>query len=524
MKRTNFNVPWMGFMCGLLLMLYMYLFINPDLIGFYQLPPAYFKQEFVLYAMGGFMTIVLFDVFRFGRKKRRYDKRMADYEAQLEELLKNKSKLQHKVHKYSAHADKLKLFISDRLLEYIEYDEKFLHFKNIASEVRHTGVICFDKVTTSLKSAIEKEAGNSGYQDALDSMGYLWDLLDLSTADNISMYIANKLYKAEEHYYQQVLSEEGFSLYSPTFLMRRAVIKTLRGFSGGQELPALPGADEKYRYKDDRFYVEMDDVGEMLGNENYVVLMLENLINNALYYGDVKKYQSEYSKIVVRLMHDDGAAKVSVYNRGPLVDDEIKGKIFQLGFSTKRIRENNGKGLGLYFVSEIVKGYEGELNFENIINKAETYLLRFVLENGDEVVNTVIVDVDDKQRPMCRSPEDGSLNKDSKFKFKERVISVELTKQSTQEKHQVLDIGKEDSEVIDPFFPERPEWSLQLKPARNGCRVLFKPLDISGVQFNVYLPTAASRLDSSYHDIEGDAFDDLDELDKGLEAVKDYVG
>jgi len=99
----------------------------------------------------------------------------------VQELWESKKRLQLKAHTYSDHADKLKRFISDKLLEYIEYDEKFLHFKSIAAEVRHNGVISFDKVQTTLQR-IEDEADTpkqvSDVRAARDAMRYLWDLLD----------------------------------------------------------------------------------------------------------------------------------------------------------------------------------------------------------------------------------------------------------------------------------------------------------------------------------------------------------
>ena len=169
------------------------------------------------------MFAIALDAFRFRQGKAKYDRQSQKYEQQIKELFQAKNALQHKVHTYSDHADKLKLFISDRLLEYIEYDEKFLHFKNIASEVRHNGVICYDKVSTALNAALAGgDPGDPGdrrqYQDALDSMRYLWDLLDLSTTDNIALYIANKLYESEEQYYQQLLAAEGEETpYTPTY-------------------------------------------------------------------------------------------------------------------------------------------------------------------------------------------------------------------------------------------------------------------------------------------------------------------
>src|SRR5690625_6466944 len=87
---------------------------------------------------------------------------------QVAELRQSKKQLQLKAHTYSGHADKLKLFISDKLLDYIEYDEKFLHFKSIAAEVRHNGVISFDKVQTVLQQLTETETSSQPDQQAVE--------------------------------------------------------------------------------------------------------------------------------------------------------------------------------------------------------------------------------------------------------------------------------------------------------------------------------------------------------------------
>lgn len=529
LRRTNLATPWPVFVLAPLLIAYLYLCYHPELVLYYGyvIPEAYLRLEYQQVGIVLFSIIVLFETFRFSRKKRHFEQRMAEYQQRVEELLQYKSKLQHKVHKYSDHADKLKLYISDRLLEHIEYDEKFLHFKNIASEVRHNGVICYDKVNTSLREVIEKSADEDKerYQDALNSMAYLWDLLDLSTTDNIAMYIANKLYESEEHYYQQLLSEDA-SPYSPTFSMRQAVLTTLCGFINNRDdscLPSLEKSEPHYSFSNGRFVLELDAVGELLGNENYIVLMLENLINNALCYSEIKKYSGPYSRVVVKLLMDDSQAKLTVYNRGPLIKEAARAEIFHLGYSTKRVRENNGKGLGLYFVSEIVKGYEGEINFENVQNKEETYLLRITLANGEEVTSNIVVEVNDKNQPVCRDAEESTQTTSASFKLKSAISHVELLWQSTQQRCIFEALEGKDEVYADRINPDRPAWQIEIRHNKRGSRLIFKPLDVSGVQFNVYLPTAKSRLDSSYHDMASDELEGLEELDKEFEPLREYL-
>ena len=88
----------------------------------------------------------------------------------------------------------------------------------------------------------------------------------------------------------------------------------------------------------------------------------------------------------------------------------VREQIFQLGFSTKRGRDNRGKGLGLYFVNEIVRGYEGAIEFTNVTNRAETFALRVQLQSGQthtQIVATVV----GNGGPMCRRNVDSEPEK-----------------------------------------------------------------------------------------------------------------
>ena len=129
-------------------------------------------------------------------------------------------------------------------------------------------------------------------------------------------------------------------------------------------------------YSDDRFSIQLRADSEMLGNENHMVLLIENLVNNALFYSQQKAAQKPLSAASrSRWRKRDGEVEFRVYNRGPHIDEDEKDKIYQLGFSSRRVREHHGKGLGLYFVDQIVRGFEGSIEFDNIENEADRWCL-----------------------------------------------------------------------------------------------------------------------------------------------------
>ena len=233
---------------------------TPELILPYQLPPVWTNQETVLYVAAIVLLLVIFDITRFFKSWAGYKVQLIQHESQIAELFDSKRELGSRVRTYSDHADKLKLFISDKLLEYIEYDEKFLHFKNIASEVRHNGVISYDKAQTALKRAVQinlqstnDSAYNNEFEEASESLLYLWDLLDIATTDNITLHVANRIYDSEEYYFQSMLNKTDPASFpfAPTFSMFVALQKAmlpiveepdiLRRLDGREGVAGLPG-------------------------------------------------------------------------------------------------------------------------------------------------------------------------------------------------------------------------------------------------------------------------------------------
>jgi len=541
MKKTaKLNYPWLSAITGLLTAAYLYTAGSSEMSSFYPLPPELFESPYRFLSLFVFAAAIFFDSYRFHQRRQAFDQQVQHYEQQIKELLQGKNKLQHKVRKYSDHADKLKLFISDRLLEHIEYDEKFLHFRNIAAEVRHNGVICYDKVVSSLKQAMQSadHAEAEQYGEALDSMAYLWVLLDLSTTDNIAMYIANRLYEYEEQYYQQLLAGDAeASPYSPTFPARNAIRKAVRGFidAEGLVMPDKAGDDAAWRYHDDRFHIELNATGELLGDENYLVLLTENLINNALFYSGKKRQKNPHARVAIRLVDDGDRINLSLYNRGPEIPDEMRDKIFQLGYSTKRAREisgsnreNTGKGLGLYFVNEIAKGYESTVSVENIRNREDAYVIRIEFSNGEKLTEIIHTLLDENQLPRCRAPEQDAGNEKTlasmEYRFAETITSIEITSQATQKTWSVDAPGNGDATLfLDPQNPDHPRWCLEITPLKTRQKLLFKPLDIGGVQFTVSIPSAKSRLDPDYHDMADDELDNTEKLDQHFENVSQYV-
>jgi signal transduction histidine kinase len=535
--KTQQNFPFLSALAAVLLIVYLsalliradYVVLDIFLTEFLFLSQSYFAVAMLCV----FGLLLMFDLQRFQRQKKQVKKNMDKLKQEIADVWESKKHLQNKAHTYSGHADKLKLFISDKLLEYIEYDEKFLHFKGIAAEVRHNGVISYDIVTSLLSELLKQE--NSSYstdaKKALEAMRYLWDLLDLSTADNIALHIANFLINAEEQYYQMMLEKDNderpADMINVDFSSAEPVASTLVHLvhePAAIDMSLVNSVDLSlpWSFQDDQFNIRVASEQALLGNSNHVRLILENLLKNAQHFSRKVPFKQKTDRILLSVIEGPVARDVDlksdasaryidfqVYNRGPQISNEHKAKLFQLGYSTRKTREHHGKGLGLFFVNEIVKGYEGHLLLENVNNQADNYSIRISLKNGD--VDTKIVKVIVQySRPYIElnglDELDDSNEKQSsqRWQYPSAIESIEI---SSQRMTETVRFSRDDEYKKSEVFIQPPKlgeallppcWSIDVQPKRGGNKthnVVFNLLDIAGVRFSIKLPTAQARLD-----------------------------
>ena len=518
-NRMKTPYPLLSILLAFAVLSYFYLLIHPDLALFYRIPAFVFEQPIPEALLAAFALVVLLELRNVQMQRRHQQDMMLRVEEQIEELLDNKKQLHAKAHVYANHAEKLKLFISDKLLEYIEYDEKFLHFKSIASEVRHNGVISYDKISTVLDRQLE-EIGIADLdevqrlQEARHSLRYLWDLLDLSTADNIALHIANQVCEHEEIIFQSELDNNQESLPErPVFEPRSALVKALNRCFGS----APQWLDDNLLQVPDQdwVWIRVETTDALLGNENHVVLALENLISNAQFFtGRVKSRKVEkQSRIAIQLDEHNGYIRYRIYNRGPHIDAETGNKLFQLGYSTRRVKEHHGKGLGLYFVNEIIKGYDGKIGYRNIHNSTDILSLRIETDNG-EVITDVIELVVAEGVPLCRKSGSDSAVHQLDWVFSGHLESIEITHQSDQKTHRCLGENMDTGSLEDPSQPAQPRWRLEMDGKRKKATTLtFKPLDIAGVVFDIQFPSLSARL-------EGDLLNaDEEDMERQVEMI-----
>ncbi|PTY38695.1 hypothetical protein BGP77_10965 [Saccharospirillum sp. MSK14-1] len=525
--KLKIHFSWPSSFAALALVTYLFMATEPNIAGYYGLSDAVFDWPYKVCAMALFALLLWWDAHRYGRDKIKHRRERERLRDEMNQLWDSRKQLQRKAHTHAGQADKLKLFISDKLLEYIEYDEKFLHFKSIAAEVRHNGVISFDKVQGALEAAYaglpEGDFARRMTSDALEQLRYLWDLLDLATADNIALHIANQLCEFEEQYYQRELNAEATSTWAlqPDFSPQRALERALMPMleNPGDFMERLQ-QDLPLQWSDDsQFHLEIEPCGTLLGNENHWVLMLENLLKNAQFFSGKRPYRHKYRRIAVKLSEHQGRAHLSVFNGGPPISEEDQQRVFQLGYSTRRVQEHHGKGLGLFFVGEIVKGYEGQVRIRNTVNEASRLSLRVTLKDG-RVITDMIETVLENELPLVVLA-DGATDKERHWQFDHRAVEIEMAVQGRREPQRLtLDDSSGKTLWLDPDNPGRPAWVIQLHNRRRESQLVFTPLDVRGVAFEVALPLAQTRLEDD--SIDADLEPDFEQLNEPFRALEDF--
>ena len=127
-----------------------------------------------------------------------------------------------------------------------------------------------------------------------------------------------------------------------------------------------------------------ENLPEVLGNASRLEEVVINLLVNAMQALDALSHTEKEISCVTRLGKIGKGKKgviLEISDNGPGISDELKGKIFEPFFSTKKTGE--GMGLGLSIVQSIVTGYNGRIEVFNNEKGGATFRVEFpAMENG----------------------------------------------------------------------------------------------------------------------------------------------
>ena len=115
---------------------------------------------------------------------------------------------------------------------------------------------------------------------------------------------------------------------------------------------------------DYNFYTELQDK-ELLFDENYLDLIVNNLLSNAF------KYTEEGESITVKLYQEAGDLVLQVTDTGIGIPKEKQEKIFERFYQVESGRE--GSGIGLSLVQRLVELHHGRIELESEPGKGSTF-------------------------------------------------------------------------------------------------------------------------------------------------------
>ena len=117
--------------------------------------------------------------------------------------------------------------------------------------------------------------------------------------------------------------------------------------------------EPKWSEKELEFDVDMVDV-EYLGNENLICHVWDNLLSNAI------KFSPCGGTIYIRMMPEGEKIRFSIENEGPQIREDSMKHIFDKFYQCDSSHKQEGNGLGLALVKQILNLCKGMISVENI--------------------------------------------------------------------------------------------------------------------------------------------------------------
>jgi two-component system NtrC family sensor kinase len=108
-------------------------------------------------------------------------------------------------------------------------------------------------------------------------------------------------------------------------------------------------------------------------NPQLIQQVFFNLVNNAC------QAMGEKGSLSIETKMADGQALLVVSDSGGGIPEDVRAKVFDPFFSTKK--ERGGTGLGLSMSRNIVRSYGGEIDFESEVGVGTKFILSFPIEN-----------------------------------------------------------------------------------------------------------------------------------------------
>lgn len=111
---------------------------------------------------------------------------------------------------------------------------------------------------------------------------------------------------------------------------------------------------------------------EFVGDEPRLLIIINNLVSNAVKYHDESK-KTQYITIILSKQNDRVVLKIK--DNGLGIDANYKERIFDMFFVTDN--KNRGSGLGLYIVANALESIDGTISVDSEVGKGSVFTIKF---------------------------------------------------------------------------------------------------------------------------------------------------
>jgi PAS domain S-box-containing protein len=121
------------------------------------------------------------------------------------------------------------------------------------------------------------------------------------------------------------------------------------------------------------------EIPDILAEHNRLEQVFINLVSNAIDAMDEKDKRPEISdrekRLTIKSFAENEHVCVKVTDTGIGMSEEVKNKIFEPFYTTKKV--GKGTGLGVSISYGIVKDYRGDIEIESEVGKGTTFIIKF---------------------------------------------------------------------------------------------------------------------------------------------------
>ncbi len=118
---------------------------------------------------------------------------------------------------------------------------------------------------------------------------------------------------------------------------------------------------------------QLTNIPEQMDFNDFVVI-IGNLIENA--FEALQLAKKDDKKVMISIDQDEESLSILVEDNGVGMSDEVKARIFDNGYSTKK---NENHGIGLYLIQDIVKNLDGTIEVTSTLGEGTSIFVTFYL-------------------------------------------------------------------------------------------------------------------------------------------------